>query len=57
VHIVEVSMLDIQTAVGIDTQNEFNKDFGSGSAMFIKCDVRKSQELEGLSLKVLVISF
>jgi len=48
VHIVEVSMLDIQTAVGIDTQNEFNKDFGSGSAMFIKCDVRKSQELEGL---------
>lgn len=41
-----VSLLDLLHDGGIDTQNEFNQRYGPGSALFIKCDVRKKLELE-----------
>lgn len=42
----KVSLIDLLHDHGLDTQNEFNQQFGSGSAIFIKCDVRKKLELE-----------
>lgn len=49
-HVLEaggkVSLIDILNDRGLNVQNEFNQQFGTGSALFIKCDVRKKLELE-----------
>lgn len=42
----KVSLLDILPDHGLQTQNEFNAQFGNGSALFMKCDVQKPAELE-----------
>jgi len=41
----KVSLLDVITKEGSATAAEFNKEFGAGSAAFIKCDVSNKQEL------------
>ena len=46
--LLQVSLLDILESVGTQTATEFNAQFGSGSALFIKCDVRNKCEVEGV---------
>lgn len=43
----KVAILDVDERCGEETADEFQKKFGQGNSVFIKCDVSKDEELEG----------
>jgi hypothetical protein len=43
----KVHFLDVLASEGLEAQKTFDKQYGSGKAVFVKCDVSKKDELRG----------
>ncbi|XP_060082747.1 15-hydroxyprostaglandin dehydrogenase [NAD(+)]-like [Ylistrum balloti] len=49
----KVCICDINSATGLATIGSWNKEFGAGKSMFLKCDVTNHDQFEGVMKKVI----
>ena len=46
-YLFKVHFLDVNKAIGEETQEKFNSEHGDGQAKFVCCDVTSQEQLEG----------
>ena len=50
-----MTILDIDSDKGFETEKQFNKAYGDGCVMFEKCDVTNSNNLRGIFMQVVML--